>query len=1279
MPDSPAASHFLWTRPETVWRQLLRPWFAACARSGWEGGKGGASFADSFAGGPAKGGSEPSLASSVASKSPSAWDGFRHMSAAPMLLVPDAGMIAWIKGRLVAERIGCLGVHFHTVGTLRGLLAQAYGITGRLALREDLHLLMGQAARSLPDNPVAQAAVLDPAALSRLCDRIDRAGWRAEGFSTAAGRQLATRYFELLAAQGLRTVADVERELLECAERSSVPACGYLLAAGFGCEHSDALLLLRAASLSTRQAPIFCLDTGGSADAIATTPAALSWQAACEEYFGVGQPLDSEADSDSEEAPAATGHDAAALAAAGDDTDGLAAVDRDTDGPALADRGATNRDVAERDAITDSSAVADLPLWAAAAERATEPETGFTPLADSAPSAPIAPSASSQKTDDGSQATDAQPLSFAMKAWAQALAAHSAVEPQWRATLQQGLRLLVFRTLEEEARHAVSLVRHWLSALGTQATPMNAADKADWNAAEGHFPPRIGIILPGGGSVLGREIAAGLSALGIAHYDSLGHPPARSDAQRLLEGWCSWQNSNQIDDFNAFLAELCRQDKLPATDLRYWERAADKALAQTLCAELGVIAAYLGRPAASAAQPAGERIELGAEGADSGSEFVPEGGRTVRKGSGGSAQQTAEAGSEEEAVAEVISVSESQAAVNKVLEDWIQLPAEAAFADFWALAQPVLRFCNWPQRQEPLEERARAFGETLTGRLPRNAFINWLRSVTQVPGRTRDALGHEPFATVHLVTLSEASRQEWSHLCVVGMVHGEWPPLEADSALLDPERCAELNRRAERPSRFGEGQSSIGGGHTFLASIRQHRESFDAAFLRLLGQTGAQQVVLSRYRFSPTADQTEAFASEYFMRAVYGATAALEVGESLPPSPLTGGQEVALLAPSTVGALSTPALPPAAGQEASYPQVALAYARRRDPHSGFDAYSYALATPPAEPLRLSCSHWAEALNRPAHAWYRYVLRLRKRRRASESDFRHQSQGTWVHDWLNPSADRRFGQPPAFGMRPGSGQWRQQVAERADSLRRSIAGAYFRAGRQLPQWWQSDWSAALAVADAFAETLGLKNVADNEMAGNPRSDAAPAPQVVADWTAAAGEWPLPPLRLDLPGHPLDGLVLEGIVDLVLTSDSAAARALSASGQGGTHTVSGEAPPLWVIDYKTGSDGSLNLKAWESRGAGLQLVLYGFALRACGAGSVQLSLLRKNSSLEPQLDLDDLSLEAPIWQKLALPMRAGVFGMRGALRDPHGFTGDYPIATLGVDPVVLERKARLSGLL
>src|SRR5690606_23129417 len=125
--------------------------------------------------------------------------------------------------------------------------------------------------------------------------------------------------------------------------------------------------------------------------------------------------------------------------------------------------------------------------------------------------------------------------------------------------------------------------------------------------------------------------------------------------------------------------------------LHQWERVADKALAQTLCPELRVIFAFLNdEPRASSAQE--------------GESLPPPGQETTWR---------------------------------HILTRWPALPAEASFATFWAHTAVVLAGFGWPQRLEPLLERAAAFAASFTAPLPRGAFIAWLRSVVQVPGRTR--------------------------------------------------------------------------------------------------------------------------------------------------------------------------------------------------------------------------------------------------------------------------------------------------------------------------------------------------------------------------------------------------------------------------------------------------------------------------------------------------------------------------------------------------------------
>src|ERR1700690_4183177 len=75
-----------------------------------------------------------------------------------VVLAPNAAWIAALKERAVAEKIPVLGIDWLTPGHLRTRLLRALpGPALRVALREDLHLLLEVAAASLPDNPLARA------------------------------------------------------------------------------------------------------------------------------------------------------------------------------------------------------------------------------------------------------------------------------------------------------------------------------------------------------------------------------------------------------------------------------------------------------------------------------------------------------------------------------------------------------------------------------------------------------------------------------------------------------------------------------------------------------------------------------------------------------------------------------------------------------------------------------------------------------------------------------------------------------------------------------------------------------------------------------------------------------------------------------------------------------------------------------------------------------------------------------------------------------------------
>src|SRR5204863_6938859 len=120
--------------------------------------------------------------------------------------------------------------------------------------------------------------------------------------------------------------------------------------------------------------------------------------------------------------------------------------------------------------------------------------------------------------------------------------------------------------------------------------------------------------------------------------------------------------------------------------------------------------------------------------------------------------------------------------------------------------------------------------------------------------------------------------------------------------------------------------------------------------------------------------------------------------------------------------------------------------------------------------------------------------------------------------------------------------------------------------------------------------------------------------------------------------------------------------------------------WIVDYKTGNRKSLEPGSGDEatealakrfrRGEGLQLALYALAFHQLGARSVGVSVLTPALVLDrPQLTLDDLKAQEPIWRALRHMQESGAFGMRYKLRDEFAFRGEYPLATLAIDEDVL----------
>ena len=326
----------------------------------------------------------------------------------------------------------------------------------------------------------------------------------------------------------------------------------------------------------------------------------------------------------------------------------------------------------------------------------------------------------------------------------------------------------------------------------------------------------------------------------------------------------------------------------------------------------------------------------------------------------------------------------------------------------------------------------------------------------------------------------------------------------------------------------------------------------------------------------------------------------------------------------------------------------MAYDARRDPNARSGEYDFAFRSKPPVVPTLSVSEFEQLIAAPALVWLKKYLGVKA---ADENgNVWNTSSGKWVHDWLAAIAT---GTAKTFTRLPDAAEIERRVCAAAEAKRSDVARLCQAAGKPVPDWWTGGWRNAVFLARALADKLAT----------------------VTDWPWMATEWTIDSdFAIKVTEH--DALCLRGRIDLLL------ARAKPTSG-----SLASE--ELWIIDYKTGAKKALTagrqdaegrrpaLKKKLLDGSALQLGLYALAAGVLGAGRTEVSLLSPVvRRLKPQMSGADFSSETDIFAELAKMQQTGVFGMHGPLRSAYRFTDDYPLATLAIDPDILEQRWELT---
>jgi hypothetical protein len=572
------------------------------------------------------------------------------------------------------------------------------------------------------------------------------------------------------------------------------------------------------------------------------------------------------------------------------------------------------------------------------------------------------------------------------------------------------------------------------------------------------------------------------------------------------------------------------------------------------------------------------------------------------------------------------------------------LPATATFPEFLAQTRKIFTQLGWRQHWNEVGRLSRNWAGRVSQRFSKAIYLRWLREILGVPSATRDDYGSHPYSYVHLLSYAEAEGQSWSHLVFAGLNEEAWPALEDGFGFVDDREIDQfnrrnkiLNRRAVKRGRQGQGQWSVREGKTILLGPAERRQIRQRQLRNLMESPGVAIGVTANL-YSEAFPSRIANPTEFFSRLYFCARGRGVSHKTL--HALEGQTRAWLKNWSPVDAQKIDSI--------SVGRTRYAYEARRQRRAAGE-YEFAFRGLPDRSVALRVTDWEQALKWPALVWMRIFLGVEADE--ENSDAWATATGQWVHRWLAKSAQGAKGEE--FVEIRDVDEVRARIVENARQFRDQVTSLCNACARPLPDWWISGWSNALYVADCLGAKLsGLR----------------------ADWSHMAPEWTLGSLDSPaiIPVGRDESLRLRGRIDLILARGD---RDRSRLGF----------PELWVVDYKTGRQRGFNV--WELRrkeapekklrkellkGRGVQLALYALAAQSLGALHVRLTLLGLADELRPQFDLDHAIAQKELWRELHRMQESGAFGMIGAVHNEYGFVRAYPLATLPIDPEVLQEK-------
>ncbi len=581
--------------------------------------------------------------------------------------------------------------------------------------------------------------------------------------------------------------------------------------------------------------------------------------------------------------------------------------------------------------------------------------------------------------------------------------------------------------------------------------------------------------------------------------------------------------------------------------------------------------------------------------------------------------------------------------VARILDLFLILPEKATFSEFIQKTEISLAKLGFEHGIHIIQQRAGPLITTLQQPFTRNTYLRWITAAISSSERIRNGIGNQPYSRVHLLPYAQAENQNWSHLIFTGLNEGQWPSKFKNSTFLSQKQIEALNSQILEKDYQNRRYFTPKLDKAYCLGATEYYYIAQRQFLNLL-KSAQKGLCVCASLVDESKNTARLLPNDFLVRLFLADQKTPLTDEQMSQLQKQTSEWLLMVYKLQHRIQSSPIS--GNGSEVVVPikQVQYAFKVRRSPLLPFGKYEFALETSLKKPMLLTCKEWEEALKFPAATWLKHMLGVK-----AEKEWFYEEQwplavGTWVHQWL------------AYAGNPIRSSSTLQllksaIKEAAQITYEKTKSAFANSNQPLPPWWIAGWKQAIYFATQLAKKINSSS----------------------DWMPFATEFQLPKeQKVKISAKHV--LCLNGRIDLILSrtkqrdgDDTAKKFSLHGKNKLGILPET----ELWVIDYKTGQSKPLILsRLWS--GHGVQVALYALALRAMGTTKVIASLVTPDAPLNPQLNVEEIQTCKELWEGLCHIQDTAIFGMLGELRPEFSYSIDYPLATLGVDPSILEEK-------